>query len=298
MSFFYLYDTFQHWREEGLSLNSLNWTVTTIGFVSCVSQLIGRRSSFEAFLTEITAGLDQQSLRIRTKEAICISFVVYTTGLIKSALYCCHRVSGGRWSYRTVVYTTAFWYPDWIIMTCAFYFVALRLLYSSLQQQLSRVKQCVRSGNLASGAIRVSAKQMRGSCDEFDRLFGIMPFMWFLFGILAAPDTLSEISHFDGNVSELISNLQVFSVPVLVVLLAAAEHSSLVQVVHQIQDLLSRSESLSPGQESLILRDLDSLTQFQFTGLAFFSLDRSFILSYVGTVATFAALIASFARNT
>ena len=45
-----------------------------------------------------------------------------------------------------------------------------------------------------------------------------------------------------------------------------------------------------------MIRELESTKDLRLTGMSFSVLDKSFIMSYTGTVLTFAALIASYAR--
>ena len=85
--------------------------------------------------------------------------------------------------------------------------------------------------------------------------------------------------------------------PLLVVFIASRTGIKLDELTDLVTDMVARSPTMGLADKYLLLRDLDAIKLKRQTGLSFFTLDRSFMASYVGSVLTFAALIVGFTKQ-
>lgn len=83
----------------------------------------------------------------------------------------------------------------------------------------------------------------------------------------------------------------------MVATLVSVDQSSLSDMVDQAQDLIMVHHTKGVCDDILAIRELKSIKSIKFMGLSFFSIDKSFVLSYIGTVLTFSALISTYTNN-
>lgn len=292
VSCFFAYLTFVFWRSFGLSLTFLSFAAYSCGFVSCYVVLILRRKSCESLMRQIMRRVTQTDLHRVWKEAVVL--LVLTSVLwVYDYVVALTSWSRSDASYYVNSVTEALT-PNWIMVTCSFYVIVFRLLSF---YQIRIMQNAIRSATNEPrklDVIQITARLIRDSNDEFDRLFSLMPFMWFAHGIISTP---SYVSYLRSSLSLLpMISTSVFA-PIVVVMVISCVQSSMDRLLMEAKDLIARNQVIASSEKLLLLRDLNLLKEIRFTGLSFFQLDKSFVLAYSGSVVTFSALIATYANN-
>jgi hypothetical protein len=155
------------------------------------------------------------------------------------------------------------------------------------------------AGHIEIGAVSTNAKLIRDSSREFDNLLSLLPFLWFLFGIIGAPEAIISTVKHEGTdlILSCIVLLRNIVSPIVAAYLTSVTRCSINDMVNQAQDQVMMHHTKGCCDDILVLRELDSVKAIRMTGLSFFEIDKSFIISYIGTVLTFAALISTYMNN-
>ena len=82
--------------------------------------------------------------------------------------------------------------------------------------------------------------------------------------------------------------------PLIIVTAVSRSMDQFSGLLNQVLCLVADNESITSSHRSLMLQRLKFFWSIRLTGMNYFTLDRSFLISYVGSVLTFAALLAGF----
>ena len=129
---------------------------------------------------------------------------------------------------------------------------------------------------------------------EFERLFSPIPFLWFAFAIISASATVFSVIRNPSDYLNLFYNTMDYLPPILVVMAVDDVFGKLRNESDILTTGVTLNSSVGIGDKILLINEIKKLKELSLTGMNFFSLDRSFILSYIASVLTFAALIAGF----
>lgn len=293
--------TLKTWLKNGMSLSSLAFTAYDIGIVVCYAVIICRRQAFESLIKHIITHVRCEDLRRLYIESVVLISLMYSEffAMRLVQVFLLENPSREFPFLKDVTLVVELTTPNWIAVTCIFYFIVFRLLSFYHMLLIEKSLQILIRDPREVQVMRVTMTHIRDTSREFDGLFNIMPFMWFVHGILAAPAYVLYLT--SQRVSDALTVLPFILVsllsPIAVTLTISQLQSSFFVMLDNAQSLIIRSISVSETQELLLLRDMDSLKSIRFTGCSFFSLDKSFIMAYLGSVVTFASLIATYANR-
>lgn len=141
--------------------------------------------------------------------------------------------------------------------------------------------------------IRAVAEKHR----QIQHMFNLIPFTWFAFGVMSAPDLSTWLTAGRCDIATVVYGIFCFIYPLPVPLAVSSLQSSFIETVNRVQESIIECKTMSVRDEIILLRELDQLKEKQFTGFYFVILNRGFVLSYMGTIVTYAALIANVARH-
>lgn len=291
-------------RESGISLTSLAYSSYALSFGVCNTYLISRRERLEQlfayFLSNITK---QQIVKLRRYIGI-VNLSILTFSLTEYLVGEFEVMSKEPPDPRLVSFFGLLWNvmiitTDWIPLTCGFYVIGMRLL--SLYHK-NLVENCViqiQNGNTDLMEISKTAKLIRNSSREFDDIFSILPFLWFLFGIVGAPKAIHRAAGSQGILQFLSCMFLIRNIiaPIIAAYVTSIDRSSISDLVDQAQDQVMMHHAKGASDDMFVVAELNSIKSIKFTGLSFFEIDKSFIISYIGTVLTFAALISTYTSN-
>jgi hypothetical protein len=161
---------------------------------------------------------------------------------------------------------------------------------TDLTNILARKKACHK-------AILPYINNIRNQHKQFERLLSIHPFLWFLFGIIGSTGFVNGIINNPMNPLNFFFGFNDYGAPIIVVVTVSHLQASFCEEIDKAIDVVENSESMSIADQMLLHRDLTSLKSLTHTGLSYFTLDKSFVMSYAGSVLTFAALISGFSKG-
>ena len=205
----------------------------------------------------------------------------------KTSLYIIYRI------YKVACICTVYW----SFSSCVFYWIALRIMSSYHKGQMKRIIHVATQKNCTYEMIGPMIKSIMQSLIAFEHNLSFLPFLWFLYGIVSVAGYVYGLMRHSGNTAEYLYALLDYLPPVIVVIAVSRSMEQLSVLIEEAVSLVASNESIKSSQQFLILRELDSLTAIQLTGLRYFTMNRSFLVSYVGSVLTFAALMAGFLKK-
>ena len=285
-----------------LSLSFLAYLSYAFGFVVSCWILMMRRKRYEDLIAYLISNMTTTDLSSIRNLILAISvplFVFYSAEIVTFNLLNYYPPSDV--ARNKIVRNFVNLSTSWIAYSAGFYVIVIKMLFLYHKSLLLDLVKQISCGRIDHVTISRKAKLIRDSSRDFDRLFSVFPFLWFVFGILGAPGALTRTVAMRGaqQLVGLTFALRNFATSLMVALLVSVSKSSLSDTVNEAQDwiMIQVLPGKSACEDGLAIRELDSIKSINFTGLSFFSLDKSFILSYIGTVCTFAALIASYTNN-
>ena len=266
----------------------------TIRLISACGLLIWRRPQLEKMISHMA----EHATMIEARSLVCS--LTYFEALI--AIQVTYFVVSRIWKIESergeafLEIASAF-LEYWIMMTCIFYYTVLQVMYLHVKRHMDVVMLHASTKHLELALVCKAAFSITQSVEEFDRLMSPLPFLWFRFGMVSAAGSVYGIIKDPSDFMALVLLMQDYLPPILVVCSATRVFERGVAMAASICRQVTSNKSLETRQSILMLRELDSLKAMRLSGMGFFSLDKSFLLSYVGSVLTYAALIAGFTRE-
>ena len=254
----------------------------------------------EQLITELVHGIDQEDIRVLLRN-VSLALVAYGTHIILFAVtYIVRQIPTIKSPIdvlSTVHYAACVSTVNWVPTTSVFYWIVLQLLVTYHKQQMLWLVLNLANKKIDYEVVRSTCRRVRESCESFENNLSFLPFYWFLFGMVASTQSVYDLIRDPSNILSLSYTLFDYLPPILVVLAASHASEESIAMVNRVIDCVASSKALELANKFLMLRELESIRQLRQTGMSFFLLDRSFLVSYVGSVLTFAALIAGFTRN-
>ena len=186
---------------------------------------------------------------------------------------------------------------NWVMMTASFYWITMQILFAYQMQHLLLLKHALSQTKVDCRMLRSVINSIHQAIDAFEEILSFMPFLWFLYGMIGSSSSVYRLIRNPSNILHITYGFRDYIAPLLVVVAADHAATKLAALTAQVIDSASHSTMIEMKDKLPLLRDLDAIKSKRLTGLSCFTLDRSFLVSYVGSVLTFAALIAGFKKE-
>ena len=188
---------------------------------------------------------------------------------------------------------------EWVPLQTIFYAIIVRLLHV---HRVHVMKTLVDDFVYCDWLQRVNAEviTLTSLNQETDALLSILPLSWFASGMASLPSYLVKLYDASDMIESMLSTILYTLPPFAVVLLLSQQDHELKGIIRQITDRLGGALQSPPSASAcstcLTFQRLTSLANERMTGCSFFDVDKSFLLSYDGTILTFAALTATYIK--
>lgn len=289
----YACESLKFWKSDGLAFTSIGLTTVVAASVTVNAVLMTRQKAIESLLLRLVQRLESHQLRALLKQMNRINILAMIAFLVQPFLWI-NIIVRRPFNIWLLVSLVARLNLHFAIATSFVYYIFVQTL---LLHHRNLIRDCYQDPR--THVIVRAAKSILELSHKFEQLFNVLPFLWFVYGILGAPVTFATLRpsltlHFVLLFSQIAFT---FVSPVLVVIAVDRLRASLSRETDDLRDwVLDRTRD--PGAEELhMIYNLESVKRIRFTGISAFTLDRSFVLTYIGTIATFAALISSYVNN-
>lgn len=277
-----------------------------MGHICCNVILVMRRKTCEVFLRRTISNIDIRDHQTISRNISWINYLVVFQVIFQFlSLIWLLVVNWSHFSVYKAMRVVTWLNPQFIEITSGFYLIILMILMASHKSLIRTCSRHIETRGQLVATVMSTIRLIRDSSREFEDLFNVLPVTWFAYGILGAPSIITTWNaslaagpsifcvYFMHSVESLVP--AIFTVYVV-----SRLHSSFIQEVDKLRDLIISRKCGDGSEVSVFLTawELDSLKHIRFTGMSFFALDKSFILTFVGAFATFATLISSFAKST
>lgn len=286
----------ERWMTDGLALSSMGFTAMILASISINIALMSRRRACEMLLTLLVDRLRPQELRLLLTSINRLNIFVMVTTVMQPLMWV-NRLIRGPASPLMWVSLFARSTPHFAIVTPGVYYIFTKILVLHHEILIKLCYSNSSSDRRRSQSIVSLVKQMVHLSREFDSLLNILPFMWFFYGIIGAPGNIVtmrpslslQFSLWSGHI------VATFIGPLMAVYFVDRRQMFVNRQIDYLRDWIMERTRDYDSDELLMIYNLESMKGIQLTGLSSFSLDASFILTYVGAVASFTALISSYA---
>lgn len=301
----YSFSEAESWLADGMTTDSLASTSFVIGCFITNIHLMMNRKRMEKLILTLTSVLRSQTVRSLYWQNMVI-FVIMT---VSNFLEVCRQQQLKLYDYKSGDFwdrlglagnAVADFVMEWIPGQATFYWMTVQMLFLYQRRILSGIIRVSCTGDSDFRHFRSSLSLIRSVAQEFDDLFSILPLMWFFNQFVSCPNSILNVLHATKiNKWEVLYNVLRYHVmPLVMVYFMSRLQDGVNHDVDRTIDRASDLKGLTFCQINFMIRELESIKSIKLTGMSFFVLDKSFLLSYIGTVLTFAALIATYARET
>ena len=291
---------FQAYVTYGISQRTLAAVVFTMTAFACRLILWIRRDKLRTLLIKTIAGLDSESVGALTgsiNACLAVWLLVFLLHL-SSVAYTVVTQNGGLALQLTRIVQLPIIF--WIMTTVVFYAGVLLILSRLLVLQMQRITATLASLCFLKADVLLTVSRlhsMQSSISEFDDAMSSLPFLWFLLGITCSSGYLSQLISSGGQLITFVYFSQDYLPPVVLVLLISRLKRRLEREARQASQSLASHPCISSGEKMLLLREMDLVVGSEVTGASFFPLNKTFLVSYLGSVLTFAVLIAGLMKK-
>ena len=282
----------------GLSLTATANTTFVASRIIILTSLIFRRRHFEEFLREIVSVVPYGELKRIHRFILVVTTSVFTILLILIHAY---MTLPKYWGSDLVWYTWRFVESlslCWITLTCGMYAIALKILFASFAQKTHLLKLKIMTGADASVQLRYYRSEVQELHARFENLFNLMPLLWFCAVVVEGPRIVLIL--YDSTLIEFLLFLcwpvNCIVSPVAVCFLVSSLMSRMNSSLNDVFQLICKNRNHLPVPCEII-HHIESLKSLQFTGLSFFAINRSFVLSLIGTIFTVSALLEQYMKH-
>ena len=286
-------------------LSSTVSTIISISFltfillnIASVYLLVRNREKLETLLTALVQGIGEPAIR-RLEHFVAlvhILFVLQAVLVFAVFLNARHPSSMRLFDVtRYITYYVGVSVSNWIITTALFYWIMMQILFAYQKQQMLKLKHGLSLKKVDGRMLRSTMIDVRKSSDAFEEILSFLPFLWFLYGMINSSASIYRLIR-SPSIMMITYIIRDYIPPLLVVVAVDRAVTKFAAITDQVIDSLAHNTQIELKDRLHLLHDLDSIRAKRLTGLAFFTLEKSFLVSYVGSVLTFAALIAGF-RN-
>lgn len=285
--------------NNGVTFSSLANTTLAVSRIIAVAFLVKQRKQIEEFLSglvEVIPGKDLRRILWIIYRLTPMAYLIIALKSIESVLFLStrnFRLSFILWKLTDDATSC------WVAMTCSTYAVALHMLFFFINQQTCVLQRKLISSPNILHTIRSYTTAVEEQHERFEKLFSLMPFLWFFSLVVETPRTVYILSR-----TNLVDFLLLFSwivnglvCPVCVCFLISSFESVLSRSIDRIHDFLFEKCNMQSSDRMEAISVLKSVKSIQFTGLSFFALNRSFVLSLTGTLFTVSALLDQYMKG-
>jgi len=187
---------------------------------------------------------------------------------------------------------------NFIINGITVYFTLILLLNQAIVEQLNKIQNDLDSLKIDMKFIHYTLESLILFCKEFDRIFSLLPLIWFGINFLLSSGVVFYLIHgkntYDMTATFAYASLDNLTV-VSMVIVISWERNRVVEACHEIRKKLSlvyMTENTSIMSLS-VFHSLDTLSKIKMSAMGFFVLDNKLLLSFVAAVISFAILFVS-----
>ena len=191
---------------------------------------------------------------------------------------------------QKIVATLGVVQSSWLSLTYTYYWMAV-LIHASLERQrLALITRTCAGSSVSVQSSLASLEGIRRARVTFERLFNLFPLLWFAFNMACLPGYVSQFGHQGLLVKVMLIGRNLLP-PMLLVLVVARQDERSARLASAAADVVVENPWLTWGSKLLLLRSLDAVSQSRRTGMRFFSLNKSFLVSYSGALLSFGVLL-------
>lgn len=258
--------------------------------------LMRNTERLEALIVYLIQNLNQSNTRNVVRH-VCFYFAVY---FLQVFIFITNQVTDHepKKELEHVILQVVYnFVAEWILTTSIFYATLLHMLSYVLDSKTKRILAWQRMLHFNPDIVTTTTASIKSLIIEFEQLLSIQPFLWFLYGIAGSAGIVFDVIAKPESVMNVVFAAQDYLPPILVVLWAAKIQERLCDDADRVIQTLVTAKAIKGSERIILIMELESLKKAKLTGLSFFTLNKEFIASYVGSVLTFAALIAGFSKR-
>lgn len=283
--------------DEKFSMEIISVISWTMGFVLSNIVMLFRQKSLQDFVQRLVKSIDSSQARRFSRRTLIMTILVFV--FISAISFSREYESFSRLEARSlalglcnmVMSMASFW----ILTTVVFYYNILSLVTLFESRILTLLKNYLTNGgrdwSLVYGCI-CDVHQVR---ETFENLFSILPLFWFGNNFASGAGILTNEFHQRLGNGWILIVIHDYIPPLLLLLIISHFEDETSNLVQESIRIMGKRKDISMDEKSLMMSELRLLTSLRVTGWSFFTMDKSFFLSYIGSVLTFAALFQSLA---
>ena len=296
-----VHSAWRAWNDGGTSIRLLNHISYIHGMTVSHALLFWKRRQLEQFFMKLADGIDVKDCHhlIRWIYILLLLYLTQVTYFVASRTR--SLISGDVQTafdiIRKIIYASSIGPAHWIVSSSIFYWIVLQMMFMFQKGKLEHLKRYVSLRKLDYQVAYTAICSIMKVAVEFEDLISLLPFLWFMGGIVSSSAIVYRIVQNPSDISALLYTMADYAPPIVVVIAAARVTQTICRLTEDIMCAVNSNSHHGEGMKLLLLRELDSLKTLKLTGMSYFTLDRSFLLSYIGSILTFAVLIAGFKRE-
>ena len=180
----------------------------------------------------------------------------------------------------------------WIVTTGVFYGTVIELLLLFHERKMHMILQHLSRGHCDFVFVYDTVQAVITSVARFEELMSFLPVIWFGNNLISGAGILNmSFTDHDGNGFVIVTHD--YLPPMLAILSACRGMDARASLVDKVVTAVARKD-MSGETKLLAMTELRRLADMQLTGMSFFTLDRTFLLAFIGAVLTYAALFYSY----
>ena len=287
--------------EKGFGVAVMTYSTYICATITSNGVLMMRSKQLERFLEKLVKNINANDRKTILRKLSCVHGIYVAQIIIlviiiissfhpfsdKSVLQIINNI------YQAIGSCTTYW----ILSSCSFYWIALRIMSAHHKTLIKSLLQATFQKNCTYRMTEPMFLSIRQSSIEFERNLSFVPFLWFLYGVVGSSPLVYGLVRDPANALHVAYALLDYVPPMIVVVAVSRSMERCFESSEKVVRVVASNESIKSSDQSLILRELDSMKTIRLTGMSYFTLDRSFLMSYVGSVLTFAALMAGFSNK-
>lgn len=287
----------QMWMGKGFSLTFLATLMFHLVRITFFILIILRRKRIESFVVRCLNCIHKPNLSKIWKKILIINFLIFSLKLFDFATFRIPKYSMKNGLFALLTRMIHDLTVSCFSETCGLYSIMLFILSARIHATINSIERRFKEGE---GVVSHYISSIHSDVQTFDSLFSFLPFCWFGNGVVETPRTILALiqymSNFQRSVNVIVWVINLTISPLLICLQISYVKNNINDAVDSVYHKVVTSNQM-PGQKILIRFELETLKDINFTGLSFFTIDRSLILSLIGAVCTVSVLIATYAST-
>lgn len=277
------------------SLGLIAATSWTISLIFSNSLLMFKQRSLETFLIELVDEIEASECRELSRNFTIRSICAFVFTIIVTA----KRAYPHFMTSQPDLLLVGFLNPIsqmasayWILITVTFYWSAFDILIKYQERKLKLLIRRLNREPIDFIAVHETLQSISSAASRFEEILSFLPVIWFGNNFISGAGILSlNFAHSDADGYVIL--FHDYFPPLLLILLTCRGINSISALVQEAVRAACL-QNVSSGKILLTITELRGMSDMQLTGMSFFSMDKSFFLSFIGSVLTFAALFQSY----